>query len=81
MRLLQVECTGNQLMAIVVQEEGYDQASVIDQALSWGETVGLKLDGNVYIAQDVPLPDEFAIPVGCFFFGYCRPSRKQNPAE
>jgi hypothetical protein len=78
MRLLQIECTANELMAIVVQEDDYDQASVIDQALSWGESVGLKLEGKVYIAQDVPVPSEFVLPVGCFFFGYCKPSRKRE---
>lgn len=81
MRLLQIECTGNELMAIVIQNEGYDQTSVMDQAMSWGETVGLKLEGEIYIAQDVPVPSEFVLPVGCFFFGYCKPSRKRETTD
>jgi hypothetical protein len=81
MRLLQIECTANELMAVVVQEDDYDQSSVMDQALSWGETVGLKLEGKIYIAQDVPVPSEFVLPTGCFFFGFCKPSRKREDGD
>jgi hypothetical protein len=78
MRLVKFQCTDNEITALAALEDDYDQTRAIEQALSWGESVGLKLEGDIYVAQDVSMPNELVLPVGCFFFGYCKPSRKQE---
>jgi hypothetical protein len=81
MRLVKFQCTNNEVTAIAALEEGYEQLRAIEQALSWGESVGLKLEGDVYIAQDVPMPPEFVLPVECFFFGYCKAGRNHESSS
>jgi hypothetical protein len=81
MRLVKFQCTDNEVTAVAALEDGYEQLRAIEQALSWGESVGLKLEGDIYIAQDVAMPAEFVLPVECFFFGYCKAGRKQEPSS
>jgi len=67
MRLVKVECTGNDISAVGYVPETSDEI-IIDQVLSWKGTPADAFEGNVYVALNIPAPLEFDLDWGAFYF-------------
>jgi hypothetical protein len=79
MRLVKIECTGNEVSAIGCIPDVVDE-TIIDWALSWINRKEKQFEGEVYVALNIALPEDFPLEWGVFYF-YEPPGQGTYPGE